>query len=956
MSLGATLLCGGSGALAQQGHTLIAQYTFDINSQFYEADSSGNNNYINGGSSWVDNPVWGWTTNAIAGAGAYVLDGGENLSFGSPPGNQTFDNWLAMFHGSFSISLWINTTNITGNDSDAPNPNTGASIIWAYSQGVNDTIPIALTGHKAAFFTGDPTGNNGDTLHSTNSVTTGTYVHIVVTRDQSSGQKTIYINGALDSSDTGVTNNLDGDTGYYAIGGVGGSSYAGILDDVQVYSGVLNASEVAFLKNNPGMTVPNVAGPSSGLVAYYDFDEGTDFAADLTDNGNNLIYGGNFGGPDISSDSISGSGAVFFDGASFLTPSTNLLSTLASNFSLSLWVKTTQDSGYDGEPAWYGEGMVSADIPGPADDLIPLALAGGGIGFNTGQAGGNDDTLNSATDINDGNYHHVVVTRNQATGEKQIYIDGEFSSSDATNAGLLNAPQLITIGALADASQSDPTSPEYSGYQGFVGLIDDIQIYSRVVSADEVAFLYANPGTPLSNPSGLSTGLVVHYDFDEGTVLAADVSGNGNDMVFAGTFDSPPGPAVTSDTESGPGALSFDGNTYLAPEGNLLTTLASNFSLSVWLQTTQSFGNQGDQAYNGAGVVTADVPGQADDLVPVALTGGYVAFGTGGSYDDVLTSTTPINDGNYHHVVVTRDQGTGEKQIYIDGAFSANDFDDGSYLNAPQILIFGTVADASQSDPNSPGSTAYNEYVGLMDQVQIYSRVLTETEVAYLYNNPGATLSGEGAALGAALGAPNLTWSTHGDASWFAETTNTYSTNAAAAQSPSLQDDQTSVLQTDVTGPGTLSFYWQTTAANDDFELVFDIDGTQEDNINSQYSWTQDTFTIEGSGTHTLTWNANTLGNTSSSPTDAGFVDQVVFTPAQTSPSPVTLLNPALTGTSFQFSFVSTADHTNYVQYSTNLANTNWLPYTNIVGDGTLKTIVAPANPPAAEFFRVSTE
>ena len=156
----------------------------------------------------------------------------------------------------------------------------------------------------------------------------------------------------------------------------------------------------------------------------------------------------------------------------------------------------------------------------------------------------------------------------------------------------MNAPQLITIGALADASQSDPTSPEYSGYQGFVGLIDDIRIYSRFVSADEVAFLYANPGTPLSNPSGLSTGLVVHYDFDEGTVLAADVSGNGNDMVFAGISIVRPGPAVTSDTESGPGALSFDGNTYLAPEGNLLTTLASNFSLSVWLQTTQSFGNR----------------------------------------------------------------------------------------------------------------------------------------------------------------------------------------------------------------------------------------------------------------------------------------------------------------------------------------------------------------------------
>ena len=49
--------------------------------------------------------------------------------------------------------------------------------------------------------------------------------------------------------------------------------------------------------------------------------------------------------------------------------------------------------------------------------------------------------------------------------------------------GLLNAPQLITIGALADASNPDPTSPEFSGNNGFVGLIDDIQVYARVISS-----------------------------------------------------------------------------------------------------------------------------------------------------------------------------------------------------------------------------------------------------------------------------------------------------------------------------------------------------------------------------------------------------------------------------------------------------------------------------------------
>jgi hypothetical protein len=797
-----------------------------------------------------------------------------------------------MFHGSFSISLWINTTNIVGNDSDDINGNNGAAIIWAYNNGFNatnngynDTVPIVLTGHKAAFFTGDPTGANGDTLHSTNNVTTGSFVHIVVTRDQSTGRKSIYINGALDSTDTGTTNNLDGDTGFYSIGGFFSSSYSGLLDDVQLYSGVLNASEVAYLYTHPDMTATNVVVSGTGLVAYYDFDENTDLAADLTADGNNLIYGGSFSGPVLSSDSIiSGGAAVWFNGGGFLTPSSNLLATLAGNFSLSLWVKTTQSIAGDTAPANNGAGIVSADVQnGTTNDLIPMALTGGAIGFETG-SDTVDDTLNSATDINDGNYHHVVVTRNQATGEKQIYIDGEFNTNDIAATGLLNAPQLITIGALANAGNPDPTSPEYSGYNGFVGLLDDIQIYSRVISSNEVAALYAKPGSNATN------GLVAHYDFDEGMVLAADVSGHGNNLVFAGSLVyNAPGPTVTNDAEFGPGALSFDGTTYLVPEGDLPTILAGSFSLSVWLQTTQSLGSSGDPANEGAGVVTAEVAGQYNDLAPLALTGGSVAFETDGYFDDLLTSTASINDGNYHHVVVTRDSGAGTKQIYIDGSLDSSDTGDTALLNGPQILILGAFADASQSFQNSPTLDAFNGYVGQMDSLQIYSRVISPTEVAYLFNNPGSTLSvNTNNSLGAALGS-DLVWNTSGDAAWFAETTNTYSTNAAAAQSGSLQDGQSSVLQTTVTGPCIISFYWQTMANNDDFDLEFDVDGGYQDDINGQTPWGQFTYSIDDSASHTLTWNANTLDDSGSSPTDAGYVDQFVFTPDV---APVITLNP----------------------------------------------------------------
>jgi hypothetical protein len=881
--LGILGLCLGPAALAQTGHTLIAEYPFSTSVYFSAQDTSGNNNNINGGSSWGGTGNTQFSTNGIAGGGSLLLDGGEAVSDSSPPPDQTFDNLLATFYGSFSVSVWINTTNRVGNNSDDLNGNNGATIIWAYNS-VNGTIPIALTGSKVAFFTGDPTGNNGDTLHSTASVTTGSFVNVVVTWDALTGQKTIYINGVLDSSDTVATNNLDGNNNYYSIGGVYSSSYAGLLDDVQFYSGVLSPSDVAYLHANPGTPVADVTAASTGPVAFYDFDEGTDLAADLTDNGNNLIYGGVFGGPVLSSDSITGGGAVYFNGGGFLTPATNLLSTLAGNFSLSVWVKTTQFSSYDGEPAYYGDGIVSADIPGLANDLIPLAITGGGVGFNTG--GSSDVTLNSATDINDGNYHHLVVTRNEATGLKQIYVDGNLSSSQTAYSGLLNAPALLTIGALADASQTDPTSPETSGHQGYVGLLDDIQFYSRVLTPAEVSGLHAVPG------SSVTSGLVCHYDFDEGTVLASDVSGHGNNMVFAGSLMyNAPGPTVTNTAESGPGAVSFGGNQYLVPEGNLTSIMASNFSLSVWLQTTQSLGTAGGPADKGAGIVTAQIAGQSYDLTPLALTGGKVAFDTDGYFDDLLTSSASINDGNYHHVVVTRDQTTGQKQIYIDGNFDSADTGDTALLNNPAILILGAFSDAGNPGPNSPSIQATNGYVGLMDQLQFYPRVISSDEVAYLYNNPGATLAGaptsSGPPLNTALGT-NFIWSTSGNVAWFVETTNTYYTNAAAAQSGSLQDGQSSILQTTVTGPGNLTFLWETIAGNDDFDLEFDVDGTESFDISGQTSW-QEPLTYLGPGTHTLTWNANTLGGTGSSPTDAGFVDQVIFTPAV---APVITANP----------------------------------------------------------------
>jgi hypothetical protein len=127
-----------------------------------------------------------------------------------------------------------------------------------------------------------------------------------------------------------------------------------------------------------------------------------------------------------------------------------------------------------------------------------------------------------------------------------------------------------------------------------------------------------------------------------------------------------------------------------------------------------------------------------------------------------------------------------------------------------------------------------------------------------------------------ALDAPQLVWTTTGDNTWFAQAAETHD-NVDAAQSGSISDNQESRLETTVTGPGVLSFWWKV-SSEEDFDLLrMEVDGVEATTaISGEVEWQRVTVAIP-SGSHTLSWIYSKDVDTSRNG-DTSWVDEVRFT------------------------------------------------------------------------------
>lgn len=91
--------------------------------------------------------------------------------------------------------------------------------------------------------------------------------------------------------------------------------------------------------------------------------------------------------------------------------------------------------------------------------------------------------VRSQNPVNDGRWHFIVFTRDAASGAAQIYVDGALVRSRTGPAGIRNRP-CRSLGRI------EGTTPATAG--AFVGRLDKVTVFNRVVTAEEVVALMAN--------------------------------------------------------------------------------------------------------------------------------------------------------------------------------------------------------------------------------------------------------------------------------------------------------------------------------------------------------------------------------------------------------------------------------------------------------------------------------
>jgi Concanavalin A-like lectin/glucanases superfamily/Protein of unknown function (DUF1573) len=247
--------------------------------------------------------------------------------------------------------------------------------------------------------------------------------------------------------------------------------------------------------------------------------------------------------------------------------------------------------------------------------------------------------------------------------------------------------------------------------------------------------------TTTTTGSTLPSGLVLHWTFNTANISGTTVTDSSNN---GGTGTIYGNPATVSGKFNQ--ALAFNGvNSYVSMSGSDPATAFNNsVTLAAWIKTTNSTRTEGIISKFTAAGSAAGYIFQTDAAGNVGLRIGAEDLN---AYPAVVSDTTKINDGNWHHVAVVITMGTGA-QFYVDGQLSST--------GAMQVWEGGD--DGSTLEVGTSGYTPWaNYFTGSIDDVQVYNRALSATDISTVFAYGGGVTSQGGTSTTTITGTPTTT-------------------------------------------------------------------------------------------------------------------------------------------------------------------------------------------------------
>jgi len=196
--------------------------------------------------------------------------------------------------------------------------------------------------------------------------------------------------------------------------------------------------------------------------------------------------------------------AFRFDGTNVLTAGDGPdMQITDEDFSFSLWIKTQQKESWSGFVVF---------VEPSQDPGVKLYWNAGLLHISLRRDGWNDWDVPGGETLLDGEWHHYAATFDRDDVAK-VYLDGKLVSvhNIQDKAGSLGDKKVMLIG---------------TGDVPFEGAIDDLRLYRRLLSEDEIRRIMTMPGK--DGPVG-KDALIAWWKFDEtGGTTREDSSGNNN--------------------------------------------------------------------------------------------------------------------------------------------------------------------------------------------------------------------------------------------------------------------------------------------------------------------------------------------------------------------------------------------------------------------------------------------